>query len=75
VHGFHHPFEDGVEKLSRLLGITISEQLHRALQVSEQHRDLLALALQRGLGIDDAFGKVLWRVGLWRCEPRLGGRL
>jgi hypothetical protein len=41
---FHHPFEDRVEEIPCLLGITISEQLHRALEVSEKHGDLLALA-------------------------------
>src|SRR5215470_3922872 len=45
MHGLHHPFEHGVEYLARFLGITVGEQLHRALQIGEEHRDLLALAL------------------------------
>ena len=28
VHGLHHPLEDWIEDLARLLGIAISEQLH-----------------------------------------------
>ena len=48
VDGFHHALEHGVEELARLLGIAVGEQLHRALQVGEEHGDLLALALQRG---------------------------
>ena len=44
VDGLHHPLEDGVEELARLLGVAVGEQLHRALEVGEEHRDLLALA-------------------------------
>ena len=47
VHRLHHAFEDRVEDLARLFGVAVREQLHRALQVGEQHRDLLALAFQR----------------------------
>ncbi len=46
VDGLHHPLEDRVEELPRLLGITVGEQLHRALEVGEEDRDLLALALE-----------------------------
>jgi hypothetical protein len=45
VDGLHHAFEHGIEKLARLLGIAVGEQLHRALEVGEQNGDLLALAL------------------------------
>jgi len=34
-------FENRVENLARLLRVTIGQQLHRTLQVGEQHRDLL----------------------------------
>ena len=64
VDGLHHPLEDGIEDLARLLGIAVGEQLHRALEVGEEHRDLLALALQRGLRGEDLLGEVLGRVGL-----------
>ena len=46
VDGLHHPLEDGVQKLPRLLGIAIGQQLHRALEVGEEDGDLLALALR-----------------------------
>jgi hypothetical protein len=49
VDGLHHPLEDGVEELARLLGVPVGEQLHRALQIGEEDRHLLTLALQRAL--------------------------
>ena len=48
VHRLHHAFEHRIEELARLLRVAVGEQLHRALEVGEQHRDLLALAFQRG---------------------------
>jgi len=39
--------------------VAVSEQLHRALEVGEEDRDLLALAFQRGLGREDPLGEVL----------------
>ena len=70
VDGLHHPFEHGVEELARLLGIAVGEQLHRALEVGEEHRDLLALALEGALRGEDPLGEVLGRVRLWGGEPR-----
>ena len=49
VDGLHHPLEDGVEELPRLLGVPIREELHRALEVGEEHGHLLPLTLQRAL--------------------------
>ena len=46
MHGLHHPLEHGIEELARLLGIAVGEQLHRALEVGEEHGDLLALAFE-----------------------------
>jgi hypothetical protein len=43
VHRLHHPFEDGVEERARLLGVAVGEQLHRALEIGEEHGHLLAL--------------------------------
>jgi hypothetical protein len=63
VNRLHHVFEDGIEDLARLLGITICEQLHRALEIGEEHSDLLALALEGALGREDLLGKVLRGVG------------
>jgi hypothetical protein len=38
--------EHGVEQLPRLLGVAVGEQLHGALEIGEEDRDLLALAFQ-----------------------------
>jgi hypothetical protein len=64
VNGLHHPFQHRIEKLARFLGVTIREQLHRALEVGEQHRDLLALAFEGAPGGQDLLGKVLGGVRL-----------
>ena len=71
VDRLHHPLEHRVEELPRLLGIAVGEQLHRALEVGEQHRDLLALALQGALGGEDLLGEVLGRVA-GRAQRALG---
>ena len=61
-----------------LFRIELLGQLHRALHVGEQHGHLLALALERGLGLQDLVGEVLRRVGAWvaggrgRARPRGG---
>ena len=49
VDGLHHVLEDGVQELARILGVAVREELHRALEVSEEHSNLLALAFQGGL--------------------------
>jgi hypothetical protein len=38
----------GVEELARLLGIAVGEQLHRALEISEEDRHLLAAMSRAG---------------------------
>jgi hypothetical protein len=58
MNRLHHVLEDGIEELARLLGIAVREQLHRSSEVGEEHRDLLALALQRGLRGEDLLGQV-----------------
>ena len=68
VDGFHHPFEDWIDQLARFLGVSIGEQLHRALQVGEQHRHLLALAFEGSLRGENPLGEVLGGVGLWGGE-------
>ncbi len=68
VNGVHHPLQDGIEDPACLFGIAVGEQLHRALEVREEHSDLLALAFEGGLRREDAFGEVLGGVGLRRCE-------
>ena len=59
VDGLHHVLEDRVEELARLLGIAVGEQLHRALEVGEQHRHLLALAFECRLGGQDLSARCL----------------
>ena len=46
------------------LRVALGEQLHRALEVGEEDRDLLALALQGSLGGENLVGQVLGSVGL-----------
>ena len=59
VDRLHHPLEHGVEELARLLRVAVGQQLHRALEVGEEHGDLLALAFEGGLGGEDLLGEVL----------------
>jgi hypothetical protein len=68
VHRLHHAFEDGVEQRARLFRVAVGEQLHRALEVGEEDRDLLALTLERRFGRQDLLGQVLGGVGFWRTE-------
>ncbi len=57
------------------LGIAALDQLERALDVSEQHGDLLALALDSASGGANAVGEVLGGVGLGCGEFCPAGRL
>jgi hypothetical protein len=59
MDGVHHQREDGIENLPRLFGITVGEQLHGALEVGEEDRDLLPLAFEGGLGDEDLLREVL----------------
>ena len=69
VDGLHHPLEHRVEELPGLLGVAVGQQLHRALQIGEQDRDLLALAFQGAFGGQDLLGEMARGVGEW--GPRL----
>jgi hypothetical protein len=62
MDGLHHQLEHWIKNLTGFLGIAAGEQLHRGRQISEQDRDLLALALERGLRGQDLLGEVLGRV-------------
>jgi hypothetical protein len=75
MDGFHHPLQHRVEDLARLFGIAVGEQLHGALELGEQHGDLLALPFQSALGGEDLLGKMPGRVGLRAGEAArwLGG--
>jgi hypothetical protein len=57
VNGLHHALEHGIEELAGLFRVPVGEQLHGALEVGEQHGDLLALALQGGLRGQDPLGR------------------
>src|SRR6516225_3124162 len=59
----HHVLEDWVQELSGLLGIAVRQQLHRSLRVGEEDRDLLPLALERGLRRQDALRQMLGGIG------------
>jgi hypothetical protein len=90
VDGFHHELEHRIEELARVLGITVAQELHRALEIGEEHGDLLALALEHALGREDLLGQVLGRVrargseaglsagrsahGMRTLQTELGGR-
>jgi hypothetical protein len=54
MDGLHHPLEDGIQELPGFLGIAVGQELHGALEVGEEDRDLLALPFQRGLRGEDA---------------------
>src|SRR5262245_12400137 len=73
MDGVHHQREDWIDELARVLGIAIGEQLQRALEVGEEHRDLLALAFEGRLGGEDLFGEVLGGVALGRAVSGAGG--
>jgi hypothetical protein len=54
MNGVHHQFERRIDDRSRLLGVEVLHQIHRALDVREQCSDRLALAFGdfRSLGSD-----------------------
>ena len=56
--------------LNNLLGIAVGKQLHGALQVGEQNRNLLALTFDSSAGGEDFLRQVLRRVGVRRDGPR-----
>src|SRR5262249_23204759 len=64
-------FENRIEDLLHVFGVTLGEQLHRALHVGKQHRHLFAFALENGPGGENLVRQVLWRVGLRRRESRV----
>ena len=70
VHSLHHVLEHGIEEFARFLGITIGEQLHGALQIGEEHGDLLALAFEGRLGGEDPLGQVPRSVRPGSAEAR-----
>jgi hypothetical protein len=82
VHGRHHAFEHRVEEVAGLLGVAVGQQLHRPLQVGEQHRHLLALAFEghlRGQDLLDQMARRIAEGGLrsrgWRLFRERSGAL
>ena len=74
MDGVHHPLEDGIEDSACLLRVAIGQQLHRSLEVGEEHGHLLAFALDGALRVVDALGQMLGRVAFGRGEARRGWR-
>ncbi len=74
VHRLHHAVEDGVQQLARLFRVAVGEQLEGAFHVGEEHRDLLALPLERMARGEDLLGQVAGRVAVGRRERRRCGR-
>jgi hypothetical protein len=49
MHCVDHQLESGIDDGAGLLRVEVLDQLHRSLDVGEQHCDSLALALERGI--------------------------
>ena len=65
VHAFGEDRKEALQDRVPLLGIAVGEQFHRALEIRKQHGDLLALAFEGGLRLQDLVGEVFWSVGAW----------
>ena len=70
-----HQLEGAGHEGVDVLGIEALGDRGEAGDVHEEHRDLLALALDRALGREDLLGEVLGGVGRGRGERRRCGRL
>ena len=64
MHGIHHHAERRIQDAPRVLRVGAFDQRERALDVGEQHGDLLALALAGPRASEDALGQVPRRAGL-----------
>jgi hypothetical protein len=73
VDRLDHALEHRVQQAPRILGVAIGQQLHRTLEIREQHGHVLALALQRILRRSDALGEMRRRVRGRRGEARRRG--
>jgi hypothetical protein len=69
----HHALQHGIEELPGLFGITVGEQLHRALQIGKQHRDLLTLAFQGTTRGENFLCEIRWGVSERRLLRGLAG--
>jgi hypothetical protein len=66
LHRHHQALQQRVEELPRFFGVALAQQFHGALEVREQHGDLLALACQGTFGRADLLDEVGRRIDL-RC--------
>jgi hypothetical protein len=64
----HQAFEHRVEDLACFLWFPVGAQFHGALQVGEEHGDLLALSLEGALRRQDLLGQMPRGIGLRGCE-------
>jgi hypothetical protein len=68
MHRRHHNLQHRIDDRARLLGIEIAHQLRRTLDVGEQRRDRLALAVDcLRFRIIDGYTNAR---GSWACWPR-----
>jgi hypothetical protein len=68
VHRLHHQLAHPVDDRPELLGIAVRDRFDEAVDVGEEHRHLLALALQRLARVENALGQVRRRVDARRGE-------
>ncbi len=73
VDGLHHAGDRVLKQGACVFGVPVRQKLHGALEVPEEHRYLLSLALEGGLGGQDSLSEVLGGIGLGGGEPRLRG--
>ena len=59
VHGVHHKVQDRIQQFPGCFRIEALDQLHRALGVGKEHRDLLTLTFEGGASGADLVGKML----------------
>jgi hypothetical protein len=57
VDRVHHALKDGVEELAGFFRSSVGQQLHGAFEIGKEHRHLLALAFQGGLGGENFLGQ------------------
>jgi len=62
-------FYGGRHVRSLPVGIAVSEQLHGALEIGEEHSDELALAFEGTLGGEDLLSEMLGGIGVGRRKP------
>jgi hypothetical protein len=74
VDGRHHARQHRVKALARLFRVTVGQACRGALEVGEQHRDLLTLAFQGTAGRENLFGQRGGRGGERGGRGEAGGR-